>query len=298
MKKNQLLLVAASIAGLALGLSFPGAVSAGAQIRQMNAPAFNKNGISQTQGTQADLSAYDLVTSQVFLPLVEKEAGEPPLVVAPTLIAPDNGASLDTLIPLFKWQNATVPDLTNAHLEIALEPGFAQITERYYTRVSTTPQSLQFTKNFNPSTTYYWRMWYEINGQAGPYSEVRSFTTGANGLILPAPSLTSPENGGTVSGPNVTLSWAMLAGADEYLLKFTPQGGSGFTSYWTVSNQQVVHLQPGVYDWWVAARNSYAIGADSPIWQVTVTAQSSANSEQSVQYSIRALPDATEQAIR
>jgi hypothetical protein len=266
-----------------------------------NAPAFDKDGVSRPQGPQVDMGAYELVTFQLFLPQIGNKTGgtppSPPPAGAPTLISPADGASLDSLTPEFQWQDASVPLTFTTRLEVALDPSFTQIRGSLYTGVSVSPDFFLFSRNFEPGTTYYWHVWHENDGQAGPFSLTWSFTTGSNGLILPAPALTNPADGSTV-GTSVTLRWEPVAGADEYLVKYSPQG-QGSTYYdWIVGTEEDVELDPGVYTWWVAAKNSYAIGEDSPTWQFTVPGQADTNPGQAWQNSIQVLPDGTEHAIR
>lgn len=59
----------------------------------------------------------------IYLPLIMNGS---PCSNAPTLLEPANGANLDNLIPLFRWNNGDDPNATELHLEVARDSGFTQ----------------------------------------------------------------------------------------------------------------------------------------------------------------------------
>lgn len=140
----------------------------------------------------------------------------------------------------------------------------------------------RFPWNFQPATTYYWRAWLLCGEIAGPYSEVWSFTTGSGGTILPAPTLIAPANGSTLPSLSVTLQWSAVDGAVEYLVHWRKAGEGGYTYSWVTDTQKEIRwLEPQTsYEWWISARNDYAIGNDSETWQFTTPAESSLTSPQ------------------
>ncbi len=190
----------------------------------------------------------------------------------PILLGPADGSNLDTLAPLFMWNNGDNPGVTRVRLAIAKDSSFTQTVASLWTSYSSGVDEFRFSRNFDPATTYYWRAWFMWDDVEGPYSEVWSFTTGSNGTILPAPVLLAPPNGSTLPSTGATLQWSPVSGAQEYLVHWRAAGSSGYSWTWTADTQAQVGCGTNTTcEWWVAARNDYAVGADSEIWQFTTT---------------------------
>lgn len=198
----------------------------------------------------------------------------------PALISPTDGSNLSTLIPLFRWDSGNDPSVTTLRLQIAQDPDFARTVSSLWYGMGTGVGAFRFPHNLDPATTYYWRAWLLCGETEGPYSEVWSFTTGSGGTILPAPTLIAPANGSALPSLPVTLQWSAVDGTVEYLVHFRKvgQGGSGYTLV-TETQTQLSRLDANTsYEWWVSARNGYAYGEDSEIWQFTTPAESSSMS--------------------
>ena len=191
----------------------------------------------------------------------------------PIPIYPPDGVVLNTLIPLFEWGNSNEPGAIELRLEIAKSRYFGTFYGNtvygYGNIVYTMVDSSLLTRddrindNLEASTTYYWRVSFACSETEGPPAEVREFTSGSGGIILPAPKLISPPDASTISTENVLLQWEPVDGAVEYLIRW---GESTKTSRWVpwVSDTQY-HITYGLkpstsYEWSVAARNDYAIG--------------------------------------
>ncbi len=208
---------------------------------------------------------------RVYLPLVFENYVACSTI--PILLSPANGSNPSTIAPLFRWDNGNDPSATSVRMLLARDPDFTQTVRSLSSSNSAGVQEFRFSDNLAPATTYYWRVWLECDGIQGPYSEVRSFTTGAGGTILPAPALVAPGNGSSVPDMPVTLDWSSVSGAVEYLVHWRKVGDLGSYYYWVDDTQVIPWLSPSTtYEWWASARNEYAIGTDSEIWQFTTPA--------------------------
>jgi len=193
--------------------------------------------------------------------------------VSPTLISPFG--SLYTIAPLFRWDGGDNPYATQLRLRISEDPEFDSWVTGL---IDPSPQgegAFRFLDNFEPDTRYYWRAWLVCGDLEGPYSEVLSFRTGAEGVLPLAPTLTAPEDGTTTSSPSVTLAWEPVSGVREYLVRYR-EVDAGYRWVWTSDTAVTLDLSDGTtYEWWVAARNDYGIGPDSATWRFTTPAASS-----------------------
>jgi hypothetical protein len=133
--------------------------------------------------------------------------------------------------------------------------------------------SFRFLDNFEPNTVYYWRAWLVCGEEQGPYSEVLSFRTGAEGILPVTPTLTAPADGTTTSGLSVRLAWEPVTGTRDYLVRYQETDADFYSWDWT-PNTEIIHTLSGgtTYEWRVAARNDYGIGPDSETWQFTTPA--------------------------
>jgi len=216
----------------------------------------------------------------IYLPI----ATAPTIPEAPTLVAPANGDSLNTLIPTFAWKVAL-------HAEVA--QGGSCLT------FDTNPDALDGCWasgwvgasgileeiawfNFEPDTLYYWRVGhvYDYDYDNIYWSETRSFRTGqAGGAIPAAPILYGPLDGSSTPQNNLFLEWNSVLGALKYSVSVHRPDGSGYgwseipDTYLDLrSNSYSDVFSPGgPYEWSVAARNDYAWGQDSNVWTFSIS---------------------------
>lgn len=212
------------------------------------------------------------LTPQAFLPLVMRNY--PPLLCSiPTLLEPENGAQLDTLAPLFRWDVGDDPDAVRFEMQLATAPDFQEVIFTLVTFwLGQTEERLPF--NLYPDTEYYWRGRLICQGdegeQAGPWTQTWSFTAApAGGDFLRAPMLTWPLNV-TVQSP-VTFQWEPVEGAEEYGLYWRRQGENGYAYVHTTNTAVSIFLEDGDWEWWVRARSSYAWGEPSVMGRFTVS---------------------------
>lgn len=222
--------------------------------------------------------------TKVYLPVVLSTSGS--CATIPTLLSPANGSSLDTIIPLFQWDNGNNPSVTGLRLEIAKDASFTQYVNSLWSGGSPGIHEFRFSHNLDPATTYYWRAWLMCGEAQGPYSEVWTFTTGSGGTILPAPALSVPANGSTLPSLPVTLQWSAVSGAEGYLVRWRKVGSGGYSYSWRDETQITIGglSTDTTYEWWVSARNNYAVGADSATWQFTTPSQVSSLSPENLNY--------------
>lgn len=188
----------------------------------------------------------------------------------PTLLGPANGSHLDNIIPLFRWNSGSDPQATRLRLLLAKDPAFNDFVSSLWSGQTEGEGHFRFSRNLDPHTTYYWRAWLECAEIESPYSEAWSFTTGSGGTILPAPALVAPADGTKLSSLPAAFQWSGVNGAVEYIMHWREIGRNGYTYNWTdQTNAEIRWLsQPDtIHEWWVSARNNYAIGHDSPYWK-------------------------------
>lgn len=196
---------------------------------------------------------------------------------APTMLGPANGNHSNNIIPLFKWNNGNDPAATKSRLRLAKDPQFNDIVSSLWSSSTTGEKHFRFSRNLDPNTTYYWQTWLECDEIDSPFSEVWSITTGSGGTILPAPNLVAPKDGTELSILPTTFDWSGVDGAVEYIMHWREVGRGGYTYSWIdSSNKEIYWLEPAAdYEWWVSARNNYAIGNDSQTWQFKSPAEGS-----------------------
>jgi hypothetical protein len=237
-----------------------------------------------------------LPANTIYLPLVLNIPH--PL---PVLVGPQNGAVLDTLIPLFQWDTSAQPANTSSCLAFSTGPhptgcnasGFA----------SSGPHQIVAWYNLSSSTTYFWRVGAVYNGDYDNpnWSEEWSFTTGpTGGTILPSPTLISPANGSSVppNNPYPVLNWNAVAGAVEYSVTLHDMDRDYWYGIDTTTTQVTLSWPPLYplthYEWYVEARNNYAWGTSSVTWQfITTSGSTSLTSYGSGLDHVRMNPDGT-----
>jgi hypothetical protein len=231
-------------------------------------------------GYTSEITFTPVVT--IYLPAAFRNYGVCSTI--PTLLSPANGSSLNTIAPLFRWDNGNNPSATTLRLQVARDSGFTQSVWSLWSSGTSGVIEFRFPRNLDPATTYYWRAWLMCGDAQGPYSEVWSFTTGSGGTILPAPALVAPINGSTVPTTTVTLQWSSVSGAVEYLVHWRQVGQGGYNYRWVNDTQTTISWLSTntTYEWWISARNDYAIGTDSETWQFTTPVGSSSVSLQNL----------------
>ena len=214
-----------------------------------------------------DISFTDYITVTAnYLPAIFKKPV--PCSTIPTLIYPSNEQILDTIIPEFTWNLGNGPDATLSRMQIAKDSDFSQIRWDMWGGSVSGIEVLRIWNNLEPATIYYWRAWLMCGDTQGPYSAVWSFTTGSDGVLLPAPDLIAPPNGSSVLAPTVNLQWSSVPGAVDYLLRWKKIGGYGSMVAWVEGTQHDVYVEDNsTYEWSVIARNDYALGVESVRWQ-------------------------------
>ena len=217
----------------------------------------------------------------VYLPLVQRNFSLCGTI--PTLLSPANESILNTLIPLFRWDNGTATEATAGRLQVASDPNFLQPVTTLSFGGYPGEYDFRFPRNFDSGGTYYWRAWLLCGDLQGPYSDTWSFTAGSGGVVLSAPTLIAPSNNSTQPATGVTLQWTPVSGATGYLVRWSKTDTGGYNYHWVDEASYYIDWLDGdtTYRWWVSAYNDYAIGADSETWRFTTTSASAAetNSE-------------------
>lgn len=212
----------------------------------------------------------------VYLPLITNAlVEETGCSSVPELLSPVDGSDLDTRIPLYRVRLPEDPDATTLRLEVASDPDFENRATGLWSGAWSGVREHRFWYNLEPETQYYWRAWVVCGEEQGPYTEVWSFTAGSSGEIPSAPMLTSPTDGSLLTSMPVTLSWSAVPGAEQYKACWRTAEGGG-TYCWITADTQVTTDRPdpsATYEWWVEARNDYAVSAESERWEFTTPAQ-------------------------
>lgn len=214
------------------------------------------------------------VNPQVYLPFIIKQGPapepSPDCSSAPDLVAPSNGSVLNTITPLYQWDTGSDPNATHFRFEVSHEPA---IISRVLSLTSSRMGLGDFRSpaNLDPVTMYYWHGVLFCGDVMGNYTDTWSFTTGSGGTILSAPILISPGDGSTLPATQADMQWSAVSGAVDYLVEYREVGTSGRSINWPVDLQLTARsLEPNTtYEWWVSARNDYAIGTESAPWEFT-----------------------------
>lgn len=198
----------------------------------------------------------------------------------PTLLAPDNGAQVNTLIPTIEW--ATAPNVYEYRYQRSL-------TKAFTTTVSSgvifgirpdksATVSDQPSDNLKLDTTYYWRVasiCADLDTQ-GDFSAPFSFRTGVNEIQLPPPpSLNFPVDGVTTGSIRVTIHFTEVVGATGYRVEFyhslnAAEQGSRYFSIGTNKPLAVSVFNPKELVFWrVRSHNDYGWGPLSAIRKFT-----------------------------
>ena len=197
--------------------------------------------------------------------------GTLPLPAAPTLTSPANAATVANTSITFNW--GTVSTATNYHIRVGTDA--AVETSIFHSNWTYGVASKTYTDFPNNGTTYYWKVRAYNAAGWGSWSEIRSFTNGTLPLP-PAPALTSPANGATVSSTSVTFNWGSVSGATNYHIRVgthpaveTSLFHSNYT-YGTASKTYTDFPNNGTtYYWKVRAYNAAGWGSWSEIRSFT-----------------------------
>ena len=221
-------------------------------------------------------------SSRVYLPLVYKDYV--PCEATPTLLSPANGSHLNTLTPTYRWDAGSYPNATGLSLLVALDPQFQQVVQSLGYGWGRGLGQFRLWPNLAPATRYYWRAQLACGQEwqtRGPYTQTWSFTSGSGGTLPPTPVLVAPANNQVLSSTEVTLKWAPVSGASEYLVFWQHLGGGRY-AYHGSATEVALSLERGAtYEWWVQAWNDYGLGDSSPVWRFSTPSLSSARPAES-----------------
>jgi hypothetical protein len=183
-----------------------------------------------------------------------------PVVLAPTLISPPDGATKLDLIQILTWNQ--VPLATSYRVQVATASDFGS------TLVDRTdlPVGQQILTNLTPATTYYWRAAGMNANGTGPWSPTWNFTTaspssgvvgattgGGSSALRLEPNRPNPFSDATTldfylpSTAHVTLRLFDLTGRRiAGILDATLEGGSHSVEL-DMRRSELQGLQPGIY---------------------------------------------------
>jgi C1A family cysteine protease len=188
--------------------------------------------------------------------------------VAPTLLAPSNGATDVYSTVRLDWND--VPRATAYAVLIYKDAQCTQLAKSDYVAVS------EWNGTLDQSTQYWWKVRGENDPYTGPISATWTFTTCTG---PPAPVSPNPSNGASNVRLTPTLDWEV------------PSGGTGLTSYtvqlcsdsvcanqlyttevtasqWTVPSSLDLNT---TYYWRVRTHSLCGVGQWSAIWSFTTT---------------------------
>lgn len=132
----------------------------------------------------------------------------------PTLVSPPNGASIVTGTPMFNWQ----PPVGGAPVEYKVEVRNLAGTLIWYISTPGTATSATYAgPALLNGTTYRWLV---IAVHAPPNPPASSAEWTFTKVLIDAPTLVSPPNGGDVTcAASFAFSWTAVAGTERYLLE-------------------------------------------------------------------------------
>jgi hypothetical protein len=199
-----------------------------------------------------------------------------PIVGAPTLVSPDNGAQALGTSVTFQWSPLT--NAVNYRLLVSTSTNILE-TNKYKRNVmtgsgdNTTYVDTGYTAQ---GTKYYWWVWaYAADGTYSLWAQVS--VNGRNFTNMPSvgtPTLVSPTNGASISGTSVTFQWSPLTNAVNYRLVVSTSTNIMETTYYkrdvmTGSSDNTTYIDTGYpgngtkYYWWVWA---YAADGTRSLW--------------------------------
>lgn len=233
-----------------------------------------------------DSEMNDEMEAKAYLPLVTHIEAEESN--GPTLIAPEDNASLQTLIPTFMWDMGLPPDDgTSVVFCIIWGPDQDDLNGCFSSGGTEGPGTLRLVafSNLEPDTFYYWRVGavFDYDYDDIHWSETRGFTSGpAGGVILPPPTHISPANGASVSLNEAVLKWSDVNGAIEYDITVHDTIENRYYGWYTSGNQIDLPsmawwgIAPGDnYEWEMRTRNDYAWSDSSEWWSFGIAPSTS-----------------------
>jgi len=179
---------------------------------------------------------------------------------APSLTSPADGATVSGTSVTFQW--AASSGATNYWLAVVKASDNTVIVNKAVGNVTSDTEA----GFLNNGTLYRWVVAAGNNTGWGNASTVRTFINGT--AVPPAPSLTSPGDGATVSGTSVTFQWAASSGATNYWLAVVKSSDNSVIVNKAVGNV-TSDIEAGFpnngtqYRWVVAAGNSAGWGSAS-----------------------------------
>lgn len=198
----------------------------------------------------------------------------PSTLLAPTLLAPANGATGQVLPLRLYW--SPVAGATGYVLQLARVADFSVVV---LTKEGLTATSIEV-PGLLAGTTYYWRVRAYSQTSAstvpsqGPWSTVWSFATAA-APVLAAPTLLAPASGTTGVLPPVTVSWSAVANAAGYTVQVSTSAVfattvQAITLSTTATTAKITGLVGSTtYYWRVRAYVTGASGPWSTAWSFT-----------------------------
>lgn len=188
----------------------------------------------------------------------------------PTLLAPADGAVLDTLLPALRWNAAPSAVALAVRLQISLDPAFPSggiaVMVPYYPGEN--EMAWITTGNLHPCSVYYWRAQVTCSSGESAWSEARSFTTGCGVTLPPAPQPLAPADGMAIELLPVTLQWAPVEGALAYEVTWGVAGSANLHSSGSITTTTYAArygIDPDeAYEWKVRARTAAGAGPFSP----------------------------------
>ncbi len=184
---------------------------------------------------------------------------------APTLGSPANNASLDSTSVSFQW--SAVTGATRYQLEVVrVSDGFVFKNVELGNTTSASQSGFP-----NDGTEYRWRVRAGNAHAWGAWTAYRNFSSG---VVLPAPTLSSPTNNSELSSSTVLFRWNAVTGATKYQLEVLRGTETVPFKDITVGNitmsEQFGFLRDGTqYRWRVRAGNNTGWGAWSGYFTLT-----------------------------
>ncbi len=180
------------------------------------------------------------------------QAGPPP----PVLIAPTNGATAASTLPVLSWNASSGATSYDIYLGTSPSPALAWNT----TNTSYTPVVM------SQATQYYWRV-VAKNAAGSSSSATWSFMT----PITPpsAPVLSAPGDRATAVSVTPVLSWIAAGGATSYDVYFGTLASQPLATNTTATSYSPGTLTVGTrYYWQVVAKNAGG-STNSAVWSFT-----------------------------
>jgi hypothetical protein len=179
--------------------------------------------------------------------------------IAPVLNSPTAGATVSGTSVTFQW-NASA-GATAYYLTVVKASDNSTFYGQQVGNVTS-----QIVSGFpNNNTQYRWTVAGSNSAGTGPAAAFQSFTNGSAVTPPPAPVLTSPAAGASITGTGITFQWNAAAGATNYLLTVVKASDNSTFYSQQVGNvtSQIVNGFPNnntQYRWNVIASNSAGQG--------------------------------------